>query len=106
MTAPAKSPGVSPPPPAKAAAPVAASPVAPGGYLVQAAAFPRREDARALQTKLAQKGYAAFTEEAQLGAKGVWYRVYVGPYATAGSADAAVARLKAEEKLAALVRKR
>lgn len=105
-TPPAKSPVVSPPPPAKAVAPVVASPVAPGGYLVQAAAFPRREDARALQTKLGQKGYAAFTEEAQLGAKGVWYRVYVGPYATAGAADAAVARLKAEEKLTALVRKR
>ena len=96
------------PPPAKAAAPVAkaAAPVAAGGYLVQAAAFRGSEDARRLQAKLVRKGYAAFTEEAQLGAKGVWHRVYVGPFATAGAADAVVSRLKAEERLTALVRKR
>jgi len=99
-------------PPAKAAAPVAApvakaaAPVAAGGYLVQAAAFRGSEDARRLQAKLVRKGYAAFTEEAQLGAKGVWHRVYVGPFATAGAADAVVSRLKAEERLTALVRKR
>ena len=96
------------PPPAKAAAPVAkaAAPAAAGGYLVQAAAFRGNEDAKRLQAKLARKGYAAFTEEVQLGAKGVWYRVYVGPFATAGAADSVVSRLKAEERLTALVRKR
>ena len=103
------------PPPAKAAAPVAkaaapvakaAAPAAAGGYLVQAAAFRGNEDAKRLQAKLARKGYAAFTEEVQLGAKGVWYRVYVGPFATTGAADAVVSRLKAEERLTALVRKR
>jgi cell division septation protein DedD len=95
-------------PVAKAAAPVAkaAAPAAAGGYLVQAAAFRGNEDAKRLQAKLARKGYAAFTEEVQLGAKGVWYRVYVGPFATAGAADAVVSRLKAEERLTALVRKR
>jgi cell division septation protein DedD len=95
-------------PVAKAAAPVAkaAAPAAAGGYLVQAAAFRGNEDAKRLQAKLARKGYAAFTEEAQLGAKGVWYRVYVGPFATAGAADSVVSRLKAEERLTALVRKR
>lgn len=92
-------------PAAKAVSPVVPAPAA-GGYLVQAAAFRRSEDARALQTKLGKKGYAVFTEEAQLGEKGVWFRVYVGPYATAGAADAAVSRLKAEEKLSALVRRR
>jgi DedD protein len=99
-------PDVSPPPPPKAAVPVVGSPVTAGGYLVQAASFRRSEDARALQAKLGQKGYAAFTEEAHLGEKGVWYRVYVGPFATDTAAAAAVARLKAEEKLTALVRKR
>jgi len=95
-------------PVAKAAAPVAkaTAPAAAGGYLVQAAAFRGSEDAKRLQAKLVRKGYAAFTEEAQLGAKGVWHRVYVGPFATTGAADAAVTRLKAEEKLTALVRKR
>ncbi|HEY7744717.1 MAG TPA: SPOR domain-containing protein [Desulfuromonadales bacterium] len=99
-----------PAPVAKAPAPVAKAPApvvkAAGSYLVQAAAFRRSEDARGLQAKLARKGYSVFTEEANLGAKGVWYRVYVGPYASAGAADAVVTRLKAEEKLAGLVRKR
>lgn len=80
--------------------------VAAGGYLVQAAAFRRSEDAKALQAKLGRKGYPAFTETANLGEKGIWHRVYVGPFATAAVADTAVARLKAEEKLTALVRKR
>jgi cell division septation protein DedD len=95
-------------PVAKAAAPVAkaAAPAAAGGYLVQAAAFRGNKDAKRLQAKLARKGYAAFTEEVQLGAKGVWYRVYVGPFATTAAADAVVSRLKAEERLTALVRKR
>jgi cell division septation protein DedD len=95
--------------PPQAAAPVAkaAAPADAGGdYLVQAASFRNSEDARVLQAKLGQKGYAAFTEEAQLGEKGVWYRVYVGPVASTAAADAVVARLKAEEKLTALVRKR
>jgi cell division septation protein DedD len=83
-----------------------AAPAVGGDYLVQAAAFRRSEDAKGLQAKLARKGYAAFTEKANLGSKGVWYRVYVGPYATADAANTVVSRLKAEEKLAALVRKR
>ncbi|HXV22216.1 MAG TPA: SPOR domain-containing protein [Desulfuromonadales bacterium] len=95
-------------PVAKPTAPVAkaTAPAAAGGYLVQAAAFRRSEDARGLQAKLARKGYSVFTEEANLGAKGVWYRVYVGPFATAGAADSVVSRLKTEERLTALVRKR
>jgi cell division septation protein DedD len=84
----------------------AVTPATGGGFLVQAAAFRHYEDARALQAKLGQKGHTAFTEEANLGAKGIWYRVYVDPFATAGAADVVVSRLKAEEKLTALIRKR
>ena len=29
-----------------------------------------------------QKGYEAFVKRADLGKKGVWYRIYVGHYAT------------------------
>ncbi len=110
---PAAAPSPAPARAAEAPAPVRAAPTtavssAPsaGVYVVQAAAFRRSEDARGLQQKLAKKGYSAFVEEAQLGEKGVWYRVYVGPFAAAGAADAAVSRLKAEERLTALVRKR
>ncbi len=90
------------PPPVAAVAPASSA----GAYLVQAAAFRRSEDATALQLKLAKKGYTVFTQEALLGEKGTWYRVYAGPFATSEAAENTVARLKAEERLSALVRKR
>lgn len=104
--APPASAAVPAPAPAKAAASAAKAASAGGAYVVQAAAFRRSDDARSLQARLGKKGYAAFTQEATLEAKGTWYRVYVGPFATSGAAEAAVARLKAEEKLSAMVRKR
>jgi len=110
---PAAAPSPAPARAAEAPAPVRAAPTtavssatSAGVYVVQAAAFRRSEEARGLQQKLAKKGYSAFVEEARLGEKGVWYRVYVGPFAAAGAADVAVSRLKAEERLTALVRKR
>jgi DedD protein len=53
------------------------------------------------------KGYAAFVEQADLGAKGVWHRVYAGPFSTRQDADRAVAALKADRIASApLVRRR
>jgi len=77
-----------------------------GAYLVQIAAFRSIGDAGALMTKLEKKGYAVFTQKASLGEKGVWYRVYSGPFSTSEAAERVVARLKTEEKLAPLIRKR
>jgi len=75
-------------------------------YLVQVASFARPDDAGVLQARLAKKGFEAFVQQADLGSKGVWYRVFVGPLAGADAAEQAAARLKAEEKLSPLVRKR
>jgi cell division septation protein DedD len=92
--------------PAKSAAPPAPPAAAGGAFVVQAAAFREAADAGSLRERLAGKGYAAYTQEANLGEKGVWHRVYVGPFATTEAAQAAAARLQADEKLSAMVRRR
>ncbi len=118
-------PPAAPPPPAAAPAspapasapvpapkPVVAVPTAPepaataGSYLVQVASFSRPDDAGVLQARLAKKGLQAYVQQADLAGKGVWYRVYVGPLASAAAAEQVAARLKTEEKLSPLVRKR
>jgi len=89
-----------------APATTAASEPTSGAYLVQAAAFRHSEDAGVLQARLAKKGFEAFIQEVQLGEKGTWYRVCTGPFPSPEAAERVVARLKAEEKLSPLVRKR
>ncbi|MEZ4484903.1 MAG: SPOR domain-containing protein [Syntrophotaleaceae bacterium] len=83
--------------------PVAATPavskptaVASGSYLVQVASVKERQGANGLRDRMLKKGYAAFVEVADLGAKGIWYRVYAGPYGSQADADRAVSSLKAD----------
>ncbi len=90
--------------PAARTAPAAA--VAPQGeWRVQVASFRGVGDARKLEARLVEKGYAAFTREAELGTKGKWYRVMVGPFASETAVARAADRLKKEEKLSALIRR-
>lgn len=103
----------SPAPVAQAASPVAEKAPAPlpevaaqGRYLVQVASFKEAAVAAELGKRLGGKGYRAFVEEADLGPKGVWHRVMVGPFAGSSEAGTVAARLKAEEKLAGIVKKR
>lgn len=92
---------------AAVALPVAAAkPAASGAYVVQVASFPKLSDAQGLKDRLAKKGYNVYTQDADLGAKGVWYRVYIGPFDDSATAGKTVERLVAEERLSALVRKR
>lgn len=91
------------PPQAKPAEPVAAPA---GSYVVQVASFREAADARALQERLVGKGYAAFSEAVALPEKGTWHRVFAGTFADAAAAEGVVARLQAEEKLSALVKRR
>ncbi len=76
-----------------------------GAYVVQVASFKQLPDATALRDRLAKKGYAAFTQDADLGEKGVWHRVMVGPYAGSEAAGQAAEHLTVEEKLAGIVKK-
>jgi len=91
--------------PAPRTAPSAA-PVAGSGYVVQIASFQKAEQATALRNRLAGKGYVTFVKRTDLGSKGIWHRVYAGPYSERGLADKAAGRLRKEEKFSPLVRKR
>ena len=123
-----------PPPPAPVAVPVPSAPAAPvavateppspaskptpkpvaeappkasssGAYVVQVLATKDQAEAKRLAEKLRGKGYAAASERADLGAKGVWYRVTTGPYADQAAAAKAAGQLK-QQNFAAIVRKR
>jgi cell division septation protein DedD len=104
----------SPPPAPEAKAPAAEAKAAPvaapkansgGNLVVQVSATKDQAEAKRLADKLNGKGFAAAVERADLGAKGVWYRVTVGPYADRAAADKAVAQLK-QLKYSAMVRSR
>ncbi len=58
-----------------------------GSHAVQVGSFNAEKDARALQQKLMKKNYPAFVADADLGAKGRWFRVRVGPYADSDAAN-------------------
>ncbi len=80
---------------APAAAPAPADPVLPpvtaqGSHVVQVGSFGSAADAASLRQRMLDKGYPAFLAEADLGERGIWYRVRIGPFAD--SADAGVAR--------------
>ena len=78
-----------------------------GSFLVQVASVKQHDGANGLRDRMKQKGYAAFVEAADLGAKGVWYRVYAGPFGSKADADQAVRSLKADRiSSAPLVKRR
>jgi hypothetical protein len=72
-----------------------------GGYVVQVASRRSKADAdasfRSLQEKFPSHlgGRTAIVQRADLGAKGIYYRAMVGPFASAGQADQFCGRLKA-----------
>jgi cell division septation protein DedD len=76
-----------------------------GSNVVQVASFREAGDARTLQEKLSEKGYASFMQRVELGEKGTWHRVYLGPYTDTATAEKTAQRLQAEEKMAGLIRK-
>ena len=77
-----------------------------GSFVVQIASFRTGEDARTLAARLKIYKLSTFIETADLGDKGVWYRVLAGPYNGRAGADTTAALLKEKERLSALVRKR
>ncbi len=77
-----------------------------GSFVVQIASFRTGEDAKRLAARLKLYKLSTFIESADLGDKGVWYRVLAGPYSNREGADTTAALLKDKERLSALVRKR
>ena len=56
-------------------------------YSVQVASSQRREDAERLVRRFGANGFQAYIMEADLGAKGVWYRVRVGNFVKRDQAE-------------------
>ena len=99
---------VSASPPSKSTPKTGAMPPASasGALVVQIASFRTSQDAAKLAGRLKTYGLTIFIETADLGEKGVWYRVLSGPFASRENADKAVDFLREKERLSALVRKR
>lgn len=62
--------------------PPAAGPAMERPYTIQVGSFSARKGAEKLAGELKEKGLEAYLAEADLGAKGVWYRVRVGRFPT------------------------
>ncbi len=80
--------------------------VADGRFVVQVGSFRAEGDARTLQEKLLKKDFAVYIQQADLGDKGTWYRVRVGPFADAETARGTADLLKAQEKIDGFVTRR
>jgi len=74
-----------------------------GSHVVQVGSFGSAADAASLRQRLLEKGYPAFLAEANLGERGIWYRVRVGPYADADSAGMARQIILDKEQIEGLV---
>lgn len=86
---------------------VSSSAVGGGSYIIQVASVQKADGAQDLSGRLSQSGYPAYVEKTDLGSKGVWYRVYVGPFASKTAADGAASTLKTSRLASApIVRKR
>ena len=77
-----------------------------GAFVVQVASFRTNEDAGKLAIRLKDYKLSSFVESADLGEKGVWHRVLVGPYANREDADQTAGLLREKERVSALVRRR
>lgn len=90
-------------PPEEAAAPAEPPPPAPPparAFHIQVASFPQREDAEQLRARLLLQAMPAQTAKVDL-ENGAWYRVVVGPIASADEAERTMNALR-EQKFAAL----
>jgi len=74
-----------------------------GLYRIQAGSFRSLTDAKPLQKRLDGAGFQTFIDAVDLGEKGKWQRVYVGPFASQGAAEKAKRELKDRLKISGLL---
>ena len=85
---------------------VAPSTVSSKPYMIQVSSFRKLSHARALESKLQQKGYPAFVMSVEVSkAKGVWYRVFLGKYQTEANARAVAQKAQRRHNLKTIVLK-
>lgn len=87
--------------PAAAAPAQQASPAGQGGYVLQIGSYTSEAEANASwqtykQVHAGVAGYAPDVKSADLGKRGTWYRLRIGPFASLAEASAACAKLKAQ----------
>ncbi|MBE0501827.1 MAG: SPOR domain-containing protein [Desulfuromonadales bacterium] len=75
-------------------------------HVLQIASFRSPDEAGILVRRLEKNGYQPYIQQADLGSKGIWYRVFLGPYSSQEQAQTAAISLKAKEKLDSLVRRK
>jgi septal ring-binding cell division protein DamX len=102
LSAPEPTSAASAPPAAKTEAP---APVKKEKWVVQVASYKAAEEARQLRERLSHKGFNAVVREADLGEKGKWYRIVLGPYPSATEAGQMAGRVQSVEKVTCLIRK-
>jgi cell division septation protein DedD len=74
-------------------------------HVLQVASFRSPDEAGILLRRLEKKGYQPYIQQADLGSKGVWFRVFLGPYTSQEQAKLAAISIKTKEKLDPLVRR-
>jgi cell division protein FtsN len=67
--------------------------------MLQIASYSKNEAASKLLTSLSAEGYSGTVVQADLGERGVWYRVRVGPYGSEKEARRALKKLREERNL-------
>jgi len=78
-------------------------PILEKGYTVQVSSVNEKYRADTLLSQLTAKGYDAYLQTVELGAKGTWYRVRVGRFAERAEADTASQRMKEDLGIKGLV---
>jgi cell division protein FtsN len=73
-------------------------------WTVQVGSYPTKEEAMAIYQRLMQTGSQPMVEEADLGDRGMWYRVSVGQFATEAGARAMALALRERENTDTWVR--
>ena len=70
-----------------------------GSVMLQVASYKDQGNARDLLQDLSSKGYSGTIVRAELGERGVWFRVRIGPYAKGDEARRVLEKLRKERKL-------
>ena len=70
-----------------------------GGIVVQVASYQKREKAREMLKTLVASGYSGTVITADLGPRGIWHRVRLGPFRNEKDAGKVLAVLKEERSI-------
>jgi cell division protein FtsN len=85
--------------PAESASATKDTVISKGSVMLQVASYKDQINAQKLLQELSSKGYAGNVVRADLGQRGVWYRVRIGPYGGEDEAGRVLEKLRKEKKL-------